>query len=37
LSARVFKGSPAPKNLVIPPHRYQSEAVVVIGEDQKGA
>jgi ubiquinol-cytochrome c reductase iron-sulfur subunit len=36
LSARVFKGSPAPKNLVIPPHRYAAAAVVVIGEDTKG-
>jgi ubiquinol-cytochrome c reductase iron-sulfur subunit len=37
LAARVFKGSPAPKNLVIPPHRYASDALVVIGEDKKGA
>ena len=37
LAARVFKGSPAPKNLVVPPHRYASNAVVVIGEDTKGA
>ena len=38
LSARVFKGSPAPKNLVIPPHHYTSnDAVVVIGEDAKKA
>lgn len=37
LAARVFKGSPAPKNLVIPPHRYASDALVVIGEDTKGA
>lgn len=37
LSARVFKGSPAPKNLVIPPHRYATDALVVIGEDTKGA
>jgi ubiquinol-cytochrome c reductase iron-sulfur subunit len=37
LSARVFKGSPAPTNLAIPAHRYASDAVVVIGEDQKGA
>ena len=37
LSARVFKGSPAPKNLRIPPHRYASDALVVIGEDTKGA
>jgi ubiquinol-cytochrome c reductase iron-sulfur subunit len=37
LSARVFKGSPAPSNLAVPPHRYASDAVVVIGEDTKGA
>jgi len=37
LAARVFKGSPAPTNLTIPSHRYASETVVVIGEDQKGA
>jgi ubiquinol-cytochrome c reductase iron-sulfur subunit len=37
LSARVIKGSPAPTNLVIPPHRYASDGVVVIGEDTKGA
>jgi ubiquinol-cytochrome c reductase iron-sulfur subunit len=37
LSARVFKGSPAPKNLVIPPYHYPSDAVVVIGEDAKKA
>jgi len=39
LSARVFKGSPAPKNLVIPPYHYISgDKVVVVGEDPpKGA
>jgi ubiquinol-cytochrome c reductase iron-sulfur subunit len=37
LSARVLKGSPAPKNLVIPPHRYDGDRMVVIGEDTKGA
>ena len=37
LAARVFKGSPAPTNLTIPPHRYASDAVLVIGEDTKGA
>ncbi len=36
LAGRVFKGVPAPKNLVVPPHRYQSDTVIVIGEDQKG-
>jgi ubiquinol-cytochrome c reductase iron-sulfur subunit len=34
LSARVFKGSPAPKNLVIPPHHYTTDTVVVVGEDK---
>ena len=37
LSARVFKGSPAPSNLVIPPHRYASDTVLVIGEDTRAA
>src|SRR3954465_6539518 len=37
LSARVLRGSPAPKNLAIPPHRYASDAIVVIGKDTKGA
>lgn len=37
LAARVFKGSPAPTNMVVPPHRYVSDAVLVIGEDTKGA
>ncbi|NOT16193.1 MAG: ubiquinol-cytochrome c reductase iron-sulfur subunit [Methylotenera sp.] len=35
LSGRVFKGSPAPTNLVIPPHTYLSETVILIGEDAK--
>jgi len=33
LAARVFKHVPAPTNLVIPPHKYLSDTVVVIGED----
>ncbi len=37
LSGRVFKGSPAPKNLVIPKHRYEGASVIVVGEDPKGA
>jgi ubiquinol-cytochrome c reductase iron-sulfur subunit len=39
LAARVFKGSPAPTNLTVPPHRYADAAgaVLVIGEDSKGA
>jgi ubiquinol-cytochrome c reductase iron-sulfur subunit len=36
LAGRVFKGVPAPTNLVIPPHKYLSDTRVVIGEDTKG-
>lgn len=35
LAGRVFKGVPAPTNLLVPPHRYASDTVVVIGEDEK--
>jgi ubiquinol-cytochrome c reductase iron-sulfur subunit len=37
LAGRVFKGSPAPINLVVPPHKYISDSVLLIGEDGKGA
>ena len=39
LAARVFKGSPAPTNMTVPPHHFagNGEAMVVIGEDPKGA
>jgi len=33
LAARVFKGVPAPTNLVIPPHQYVSDAKLLIGVD----
>jgi len=33
LAGRVFKGSPAPTNLVIPPHQYLTETLVQIGKD----
>ncbi len=36
LAARVFKGSPAPTNLYIPPHKYLSDDVILIGVDQEG-
>jgi ubiquinol-cytochrome c reductase iron-sulfur subunit len=36
LAARVYKGQPAPTNLEIPPHKYLSDARIVVGEDQKG-
>ena len=33
LAGRVYRGSPAPTNLVIPPHRYESATRLVVGED----
>ena len=33
LAGRVFKNKPAPDNLVVPPHKYLSETVIVIGDD----
>jgi len=33
LAARVFSGVPAPKNLEIPPHKYLSDTVILVGED----
>lgn len=35
LSGRVFKGVPAPINLQVPPYRFISEHVIIIGEDEK--
>jgi ubiquinol-cytochrome c reductase iron-sulfur subunit len=37
LAGRVYKNVPAPTNLPVPPHKYLTDARVVIGEDQKGA
>lgn len=34
LAGRVYKGVPAPTNLVVPPHSYLSEAVVIIGSEE---
>ncbi len=36
LAARVFDGSPAPTNLVIPPYFYPKEKLLVIGQDEQG-
>jgi ubiquinol-cytochrome c reductase iron-sulfur subunit len=33
LSGRVYKNKPAPTNLEIPPHFYESDSVIRIGED----
>lgn len=35
LAGRVLAGVPAPINLEIPPHKYLSDSVIVIGEDQE--
>ena len=38
LAGRVYKGVPAPTNLVVPPHRYDAAGTrVTIGEDTKSA
>ena len=37
LAGRVYKGVPAPANLVVPPHRYLADTRIVIGEDAKPA
>jgi len=37
LSGRVFAGVPAPTNLEIPPHSYESDDVVIIGIDSEVA
>ncbi len=37
LAGRVFKGSPAPINLVVPPHYYASDNMLLIGLDKAEA
>lgn len=37
LSGRVYAGVPAPLNLVVPPHRYDGDTTIVIGEDPVAA
>lgn len=37
LAGRVFNGVPAPSNLEVPPHRYETDTIVVVGEDQETA
>ena len=34
LAGRVYKGVPAPLNLEIPPHKYISDTLILIGEDR---
>ena len=37
LAGRVFKGSPAPINLVVPPHQYLTDTTILIGVDKTEA
>lgn len=37
LAGRVYQGVPAPTNLVVPPHYYVSENIIVIGEEGENA
>ncbi len=37
LAGRVYKGSPAPVNLSIPPYRFASDSQIVVGEDPSAA
>ncbi|WP_137935933.1 ubiquinol-cytochrome c reductase iron-sulfur subunit [Chitinivorax sp. B] len=34
LAGRVYKGVPAPTNLIVPPHKYLSDTRVLIGDDK---
>ncbi|MEE4381259.1 MAG: ubiquinol-cytochrome c reductase iron-sulfur subunit [Pseudomonadales bacterium] len=36
LAGRVYTGVPAPSNLVVPPHLFESDAVLVVGMDEGG-
>ncbi len=37
LAGRVYQGVPAPTNLVVPPHKYVSDNVIVVGVDEETA
>ncbi len=37
LAGRVYSGVPAPSNLVVPPHQYLSDNVLLIGDDEEVA
>lgn len=34
LAGRVWRGVPAPLNLVVPPHKYIDDATILVGEDE---
>ena len=33
MAGRVYKNVPAPTNLVVPPHYFKTESIVLVGED----
>jgi len=37
LAGRVFRGAPAPVNLMVPPHKFVSDGVLLVGADAKEA
>ncbi|MCY3818346.1 MAG: ubiquinol-cytochrome c reductase iron-sulfur subunit [Gammaproteobacteria bacterium] len=37
LAGRVFKNKPAPDNLPVPPYRFETDNLIVIGEDEETA
>lgn len=37
LAGRVYKAQPAPLNLPVPPHSYESDDVIIVGVDQEKA
>ncbi|MEM7193471.1 MAG: ubiquinol-cytochrome c reductase iron-sulfur subunit [Pseudomonadota bacterium] len=37
LAGRVFSGVPAPKNLEVPPHKYLSDNLILVGDDSGAA
>ena len=37
ISGRVYKSVPAPSNLVVPPYRYESDSVIIVGEGKEAA
>ena len=37
MAGRVYKGVPAPTNLVVPPHHFADDTTIVVGVDPQGA
>lgn len=37
IAGRVYEGSPASRNMEVPPYRFESDQVLVVGEDEESA